>query len=86
MAINGRLSVDGRITGRLAGVSGVAAEITAPRVVPPRAYEGICEVTPGQEAVTLATAGLVMLQDITVNPIPQEYGRISWDGSRLTVS
>ncbi len=84
--INGSLSVAGSISGRLARASVTTAEITAPRVVPPRAYEGICEVTPGQEAVTLATAGLVMLQDITVNPVPQEYGRIAWDGSRLTVS
>lgn len=86
MAINGRLSVDGSITGRLAGVSGVAAAITSPRVVPPPTYGGIYVVTPGDEAITLETEGLVAAHNIIINPVPSTYGRVSWNGSVLTVS
>lgn len=49
-------------------------------------YEGPTEVTPTEETQTLLTQGLFMDQDITVAPIPSNYGRITWDGSILTVS
>lgn len=48
-------------------------------------YEGPVTVTPSEETQVLATAGLRMLEDVTVNPIPSNYGRISRDGSILTV-
>jgi hypothetical protein len=49
-------------------------------------YEGATEVTPSDEEQVLLTAGLVVNDHITVHPIPSNYGRISWDGSKLTVS
>ena len=49
-------------------------------------YQGIYEVTPGDEAVTLETTDLVLHQNIVVNPIPSNYGVIGWNGSYLTVS
>ena len=49
-------------------------------------YEGAYTVTPTQEAQVLATAGKVMLEDVTIDPIPQNYGLVTWNGSVLTVS
>ena len=50
------------------------------------AYEGAYEVTPAPYAQTLATERRSMFQDVVINPIPSNYGLITWDGSVLTVS
>lgn len=49
-------------------------------------YEGAVEVTPSDEQQTLQTAGLIVPNNIVVNPIPSNYGLITWDGSTLTIS
>ena len=49
-------------------------------------YEGDYSLTPGAEAVVLNTNGLRMTDNITVNPIPNNYGLITWNGSVITVS
>ena len=49
-------------------------------------YEGAYTVTPSQVAQVLATNGKVMTGDLTVEPIPQNYGLITWNGSILTIS
>lgn len=49
-------------------------------------YTGEYEVTPSAETQTLDTAGLRLTRSITVNPIPQNYGLITWNGAFLTVS
>lgn len=49
-------------------------------------YEGGYEVTPTREGFVLSTSGLRMAEDLRVNPIPSNWGLISWDGSALTVS
>lgn len=49
-------------------------------------YTGAYSVTPLQETQTLATAGKRLTQDVTVDPIPQNYGLITWNGAFLTVS
>lgn len=56
------------------------------RAVPVEDYEGPYEVTPSGVAQTLATTGLRMASDVTINPIPSNYGLVTWDGSTLTVS
>ena len=50
------------------------------------AYQGEYEVTPSQETQILSTRGLSMDRDVTINPIPNYYGLITWDGSTITVS
>lgn len=49
-------------------------------------YTGPFVVTPNTETQTLLTQGLHMAQNVTVNPIPSNYGLITWNGSILTVS
>lgn len=49
-------------------------------------YTGPYEVTPGAEAQVLETKGLRMTRNVTIAPIPNNYGRIEWDGSVLRIS
>ena len=53
---------------------------------PVPAYEGQTEITPSAETQVLQTQGDLMLSNITINPIPSNYGLITWDGATLTVS
>lgn len=49
-------------------------------------YTGEYEVTPSSETQTLNTDGLRLTRNVTVNPIPQNYGLITYNGAVLTVS
>ena len=49
-------------------------------------YTGEYTVTPSTETQTLETNGLRMTDNITINPIPNNYGLITWNGSVITVS
>lgn len=88
VVIDGELSLvlEGTADGSLiipeCGESGV---ITAIRDGYP-AYTGPMEVTPTQETQILETAMKSVTGNITVNPIPSNYGLITWNGSSLRVS
>lgn len=49
-------------------------------------YEGPYEVTPSQEQQILHTDDKLMTEDLIVNPIPSNYGLITWNGSYLRIS
>lgn len=49
-------------------------------------YDGPYEVTPTSETQILQTENKKLEQDIVVNPIPSNYGLITWNGSVITVS
>jgi len=49
-------------------------------------YHGEYTVTPSAETQTLPTRGKNLDQDVVINPIPSNYGLITWNGSVLTVS
>ena len=49
-------------------------------------YSGSYEFTPSGEAQTIASTSRVFDRDITIKPIPSNYGLITWDGSVITVS
>ena len=49
-------------------------------------YAGPTTITPTTATQTLNTAFKSVLNNITINPIPSNYGLITWDGSTLTVS
>ena len=49
-------------------------------------YEGEYAITPGPEAVVLETKNLWMKENLTVDPIPSNYGLITWNGTVITVS
>lgn len=49
-------------------------------------YDGPIEITPSRETQVLETQGKILITNIVVNPIPKNYGLITWNGSVLTVS
>lgn len=49
-------------------------------------YQGTYQVTPTASEQTLYTANRILSQNITIDPIPNCYGLIGWDGSVLSVS
>lgn len=73
---------------RLAVQDPESARFTAEQGIPiyPSPYTRAYEVTPTQETQTLPTEGLMMSHDVVINPIPSNYGLITWNGSTLTVS
>lgn len=54
-------------------------------VYPPD-YTGPTSVTPSADQQVLQTEGLMLPENIIINPIPSNYGLITWNGSTLTVS
>ena len=49
-------------------------------------YEGAYEATPSAERQVISTKDLLMTDDFVVEPIPNNYGLIGWNGSFLTVT
>lgn len=49
-------------------------------------YHDITEVTPSEDTQTLSTDGFLMENNIIINPIPTNYGKITWDGTKIIVS
>jgi hypothetical protein len=51
-----------------------------------QAYTGTRTVTPTESVQILDTTGLLMPGNVTVQAIPTNYGRITFNGSVITVS
>lgn len=49
-------------------------------------YEGPYEFFPSGTVQTIEIANKKALDNIVINPIPNNYGLITWNGSELTVS
>ena len=52
----------------------------------PPQYEGETVVTPSSQVQVLETDGFILADNIVIEPIPSNYGLITWDGATLTVS
>lgn len=79
-------SIQGRLKGRLSGKSKLSGFLTLPDTVGVDEYDGEYTVTPTNAEQVLLTEGLYMSGNVVVNPIPSNYGLITWTGSVLTVS
>jgi hypothetical protein len=66
--------------------SGTNIDIGPTTVLLPPTYTGATAVTPSGETQTLETTGKYLVSNITVKPIPSNYGLITWNGAVLTVS
>ena len=49
-------------------------------------YEGAYEVVPTGDYQTIHIDGMKAMHDIVIDPIPSNYGLITWSGNVLTVS
>lgn len=82
--VSGRIQTIHAVSGSVSGVENVSGVVVIAGDVSP-AYRGEYEITPSDSAVVLETGGLKMLDNIVINPIPSNYGRIAWNGSTLSV-
>ena len=48
-------------------------------------YHGPTEFTPSTQKQTIEVSGYRLKEDITIDPIPTNYGRLVWNGHTLTV-
>lgn len=83
------------IDGRLSGSASVAGTVNPRGVIDGVMhtggtdagwYTGPYEVEPGSEEQVLETAYKHMRGNVVVCAVPQNYGLITWDGSKLIVS
>ena len=75
--LDGDLAISKRLDGELGQYQ---------KVIEANWYTGPTEWTPTAEQQIIPIEGLTAATDITINPIPNNYGLITWNGSTLTVS
>ena len=84
--LSGVLTPAGTLSGTLATPKNITGQLTVPQYVTPPAYTGPYEVTPSGAEQVLETDTFYMNSNIVINPVPSNYGLITWDGSTITVS
>ena len=84
--IVGTLSEIAHHQGELSGESTLEGAVSRPAVISPDVYAGPYEFTPADEAQTVEIKDQIARQNIIINPVPSYYGRITWNGSVITVS
>lgn len=84
--LSGVLTPAGTLSGTLSTPQAITGQLTVPQYVLPPAYPGPYEVTPSDTEQVLNTDAFYMNGNVTINPIPSNYGLITWNGSTLTVS
>ena len=84
--IKGALAARASLAGSLSSPAALSGRLSIPSYIDVDQYDGFTDVTPGEESQVLNTAGKVVTRNIVINPIPSNYGLITWNGSILTVS
>ena len=84
--LSGVLTPAGTLSGSLSTPKNITGQLTVPQYVTPPAYTGPYEVTPSDTEQVLETDTFYMNGNIVINPVPNNYGLITWDGSTITVS
>jgi len=75
-----------KIIGTLSVQAGLNGSITIPAEIPCEEYDGAYEFTPSGSQQTVEIAHKKATANITIAPIPGNYGLITWNGAFLTVS
>ena len=75
-----------KLIGALSAVGRLDATLSLPQAVAVDEYSGPYEFPPGNAPQVVEIANKKATADITIGPISDNYGLITWDGSTLTVS
>lgn len=84
--LSGVLTPARTLSGTLSTPKNIEGLLTVPQYVLPPSYPGPYEVTPSATEQVFETDAFYMNGNITINPIPSNYGLITWDGTTITVS
>ena len=78
----------GKLSGTLQPKNSLSANLTMKLVedLDYEKYTGETVFTPSRETQIIGVSHMTVMEDITINPIPSNYGLITWNGSTLTVS
>ena len=82
----GSLKSSGQLSGFLSASKGISGLLTIPSAVGVEPYTGEYEFTPTQQTQTVEIENKMAAANIVINPIPSNWGLITWNGSVLTVS
>lgn len=80
------MNVYGVLTGTLTSNKTVTGVLSVPSAANVTRYEGPYEFTPTADTQTIEIEHEMATQNITINPIPSNWGLITWNGAVLTVS
>lgn len=86
--LTGKISPVGNLAGSLQNVSSLSGTLSKKLVDNleyPR-YSGETVFTPSSEEQIIDISHTVVLENIVINPIPSNYGLVTWNGSTLTIS
>ena len=86
--LKGSLSGAGGLSGSLSGKGVNMSGSVTPHydAGPVEPYDGPYEFTPTNTTQTIPIRDKQAMANITIKPIPNNYGLITWNGSTLTVS
>lgn len=84
--ITGTLSTPVHITGTLASESKIQGTLTIPTAILPPAYSGEYSFTPSDNEQVAEVKEKWLTDNITIAPIPSNYGLITYNGTSITVS
>ena len=82
--ITGDISVVDSMGADLASIEGLTVSLSIPEFASVY-YDGSYEIDPTDDVQTLQTQGLVMRQNLKINPVPDSYGHIAWNGTRILI-
>lgn len=85
-SLSGTISVVGGLSGQISEEGTLSGSLSVPEMIGMPYYEGSYEVTPTQHTQVLGTAYKGMRQNVVVNPIPSNYGLVTWTGNHLRIS
>ena len=74
--VSGSQSILASVSSSGQTVTGVLSSDFAP-------YSGSYDITPSESTQVLNTANRSLTGNVTINPIPDNYARMSWDGTIL---
>lgn len=82
----GTLTSQGSLRGLISGASALIGSMSVPERVETLPFTGEYSYTPSNAEQVIEINGLRATSNITIEPIPENYGLITWDGATLTVS
>lgn len=85
-ALKGILTGSARINGSLTGRTTINGRLAAGGGCSTPPFTGDYEYTPTMQTQIIEIADQRATQNITIKPIPENYGLITWNGSYITVS
>ena len=84
--MDGTITASGVLRGTLSSVGTLLGELALASEQITPIYTGSYEWTPTNSTQTIELADEKASANIIINPIPSNYGLITWDGTKITVS